>query len=134
MPKLSRTHIFLLGLIAIVVIYSLYNIYFDLTSVPGIPGKWKHINKFVFVLVIYGTGTLALKNFTVQWMMLIWHFIHILFISVLLLIGFYDWYHGSITSQVRNLANSLQEFLISPVLYLCMGIVQYRLFRNKKED
>ena len=44
----------------------------------------------------------------------------------------YDWYHGNITDQIRNIANSVFEFLISPVLYVCMGIVQFRLFRNKE--
>lgn len=132
MPKLSRRKIFFLGLIAIIIIYSLYNIYFDITNVPGIPGKIKHANKLLFVLIVYGTGTFVLKKFTVQWMMFIWHLIHIVFISVLIIIGLFDWYKGSIPDQIRNIANSLQEFLISPVLYVSMGIIQFRLFRKEK--
>ena len=131
MSKLNKKYIFFLGLIAIIIVYSLYSIYFDLTYVPDIPGKWKHANKFLFVLTVYGIGTLALKRYMIGWMMLIWHLLHIVFISVLLLIGFYDWYHGNITDQIRNLANSVFDFLISPVLYVSMGIIQFRLFKSK---
>ena len=130
MSKLNKKYIFFLGLIAIITVYSLYSIYFDLTYVPDIPGKWKHANKFLFVLIVYGIGTLALKRYMIGWMMLIWHLLHIVFISVLLLIGFYDWYHGNITDQIRNLANSVFDFLISPVLYVSMGIIQFRLFKS----
>jgi hypothetical protein len=134
MPKLNKKYIFFLGLIAIVIVYSLYNIYFDLTYVPGIPGKWKHVNKLAFVLIVYGIGTIALRKYTVDWMMQIWHLVHIVFISILVLIGFYDWYHGSITEQVRNIANTLHEFLISPVLYVSMGIIQSRLIKYGKAE
>jgi cell shape-determining protein MreD len=113
-------------------VYSLYRVYFDITYVPDIPGKVKHANKFLFVLIVYGIGTLTLRRYMVAWMMLIWHLIHIIFISSLLLIGFYDWLHGDITEQIRNVANSVFEFLISPVLYVSMGIVQFRLFKNKE--
>ena len=132
MSKPKPKYIFILGLLAICVIYSLYSVYFDLTYVPDIPGKLKHLNKLLFVIIVYGVGTLALKRYMIGWMMLIWHVLHIIFISVLLLIGFYDWYHGDITDQIRNVANSVFEFLISPVLYVSMGIIQFRLFKNKE--
>ncbi len=132
MLRLNRKAIFFIGLFAIVIVYSLYNIYFDLTSVPDIPGKWKHVNKLFFVLIVYTIGTIALKKYTVVWMMQIWHLVHIVFISLLLLIGAYDWYNGSITDQLRNIANSVHEFLISPVLYVSMGIIQARLLKNNK--
>jgi len=84
MQKPGKKTIFISGLVAIVVVYSLYNIYFDLTSVPDIPGKWKHANKLLFVLIVYGIGTLALKKYTITWMMQVC----ILFISFL----FQHWY------------------------------------------
>jgi len=132
MSKLKPKYIFIFGLVAICIMYSLYRVYFDITYVPDIPGKVKHANKFLFVLIVYGIGTLTLRRYMVAWMMLIWHLIHIIFISSLLLIGFYDWLHGDITEQIRNVANSVFEFLISPVLYVSMGIVQFRLFKNKE--
>ncbi|MEO8713130.1 MAG: hypothetical protein ABI405_13445 [Parafilimonas sp.] len=132
MLKLNEKYIFILGLIVITIVYSLYHIYFDLTYVPDISGKWKHVNKFVFVLIVYGIGTFVLRKFRVAWMMQLWHFLHIIFISALLLIGFYDWYHGSITDQIRNVANSIHEFLISPALYTAMGILQFRLFKQNE--
>lgn len=130
MLESNKKYIFFIGLLAILIIYSLYNIYFDLTSVPGISGKWKHANKFLFVLIIYGIGTFALKKYAVVWMMQVWHLIYAIFILALLLIGCYDWLHESITNQIRNIANSIFEFLISPVLYVCIGILYFRLFKK----
>ncbi|MFT4152933.1 hypothetical protein [Parafilimonas sp.] len=133
MQKLNKNQIFFTSLFLIILVYILYGIYFDLTSVPNIPGKWKHANKFLFVLIIYGTGSFALKQFTVKWMMQVWHLIHVIFIFILLVIGLYDWIAGGITGKIRNVANALFEFLISPALYVCMGIIQFRLFRNRED-
>lgn len=130
MLRLNHKYIFLFGLVAITLVYSLYHIYFDLTYVPDISGKWKHVNKFAFVLIVYAIGTFVLRKYKIAWMMQVWHFLHIVFISALLLIGFYDWYNGSITDQIRNIANSIHEFLISPALYVGMGILQFSLSKR----
>jgi len=122
------------GFIIIVIIYSLYNLYLvDVDYYQSIPRKVRHISKFLSILSIYGVGSLALKKYTTDWMMYIWHLLHIVIISILLLMGIYDWIFGELSNQFRNIANTLFEFLISPVIYVGIGILNNKFGRNNKE-
>src|ERR1700761_4281240 len=124
MRKLSNRQIYWIGFIVIVIIYSLYNLYLvDVGYYQSIPRKVRHIGKFLSILIIYGTGTLALRRTTTEWMMYIWHLIHIVIIILLLLFGIYDWSLGKLSPQMHNMANTLFEFLISPVIYIGVGIL-----------
>ena len=122
------------GFIIIVIIYSLYNLYLvDVDYYQSIPRKVRHISKFLSILSIYGVGSLALKKYTTDWMMYIWHLLHIVIISILLLMGIYDWIFGELSNQFRNIANTLFEFLISPVIYVGIGILNNKFGRSNKE-
>jgi hypothetical protein len=124
MPKFKKRTYFWVGFVTIVVIYSLYNLYLvDVDYYQSIPRRVRHICKFAAILSIYGIGTFALKKYTAAWMMYIWHLLHIIIITLLLLIGIYDWSFGEISVQFRNVANTLFEFLISPVIYIAAGIL-----------
>jgi hypothetical protein len=131
MLKLSKRKIYWIGFIVIVIIYSLYNLYLvDVAYYDSIPRKVRHIGKFVAILTIYAVGTLALRKYTAEWMMYVWHIVHIIIIALLLLIGIYDWSSGEISAQFRNVANTLFEFLISPVIYVAVGILNSKFSRT----
>lgn len=134
MPKIKNTRVyFWAGFTIIVVIYSLYNLYLvDVNYYESIPRKVRHICKFLAILSIYATGTYALKKYTAGWMMYVWHLLHIVIISVLVLIGIYDWSFGEISAQFRNVADTLFEFLISPVIYVAVGILNTTFGRMNK--
>ena len=129
MPKpASKYSYFLVGLFIIIVIYSLYNIFLvDVTYYTEIPRKVRHVFKFTAILLVYGIGTYFLRKNSVSWMMQIWHVIHIVVIFFLLVIGLLDWSYGITNQQIRNIASTFLEILISPVLYVGMGIVNSRL-------
>lgn len=132
MPKVNnRRAYFWGGFIIIVIIYSLYNLYLvDVNYYNSIPRKARHVCKFLAILSIYATGTYALKKYTVEWMMYIWHALHIIIIALLLVIGGYDWAFGEISVQARNVANTFFEFLISPVIYIGVGILNNKFGRG----
>ena len=133
MRKLSNRHIYWIGFIVIVVIYSLYNLYLvDVGYYQDIPRKVRHIGKFAAILIIYLTGTFSLRKYTADWMMFIWHLVHIVIIGLLLLVGAYDWIFGEISAQMRNVANTLFEFLISPLIYIGVGILNTTFNRVNK--
>jgi len=133
MPKINKRTYFWAGFAIIVVIYSLYNLYLvDVNYYQSIPRKVRHICKFIVILSIYGTGTFALKKYTAEWMMYIWHILHIIIISLLVLIGIYDWSFGEISVQFRNIANTLFEFLISPVIFIAVGILNNKFSQSHK--
>lgn len=116
------------GFLAIILIYSLYNIFLvDVGYYEQIPRKVRHINKFIAIILVYAIGTYALKRYTVNWMMQIWHLLHIVVILLMLLLGIYDWVFGNITLQLRNIANTFLEFLISPVFYAAIAILNNNL-------
>jgi len=126
----NKKRLFLvIGFLAITLIYSLYNIFLiDSAFYWSIPRKIRHLNKLVLILVVYAIGTYALKKYTVHWMMQIWHLIHIVVILSLILIGVYDWYFQTVTLYLRNIANTLLEILISPMLYISIILLNRKLF------
>jgi hypothetical protein len=119
---------FFSGLSAIILVYAAYNIFLleagDYFLIPRIV---RHFSGLGCVLLVYGIGSYALKMYTVGWMMLIWHLLHAILIFMVLLISLYtlDW--GPLTAQWHNFANTLVEFLISPTLYVVIGILNRRL-------
>ena len=121
----------MIGLLAITLLYILYNLFLvDVDYYQSIPRKIRHINKFGSILLVYGIGTWTLKKNTIGWMMLIWHFVYAVTAIALILIGLYDWRFGISSIQLRNIASSLHEFLISPILFVGMGILNSRLLKN----
>ena len=136
MPKQHNKRIYLIGgFLAIFLIYSLYNIFLlDVNYYNEIPRKIRHLNKFIVILLVYGIGTYTLKKYTANWMMQVWHLLYIIVIAFLLLIGAYDWIFGIISDQLRNIASTFLEFLISPIFYAAMAILNNRFFLSKEKD
>src|ERR1700744_825498 len=127
---LTQKQSFILGLLLIALIYSAYNICFDLTYVPDISGKLKHVNKLLWLLLVYAAGTWILKNNMSPWMTQLWHLIYLVCLTALILIGVYDWHTGFISPSLRNFANTVHELLLSPVLFGSIGLLQWRLAKE----
>ena len=128
MSKLRHKRLlFFSGLSAIIIVYSLYNLFLiDTSYYYFIPRIIRHFSGFGCILIVYGIGTFCLKKYTISWIMWIWHLFHVTLIVLLLLIGIYTWGWGPITIQWHNLALTLLEFLISPSLYVIMGLINSR--------
>ena len=119
------------GLIIILVVYSLYYLLFaDRAFTYDIPRKLRHIIKFGTTLLVYFVGTHHLGKMTDKWMSTVWHFIHISLLCVITGIGLYDWTFGMVGTKTKEMAATFQEFLISPVLYVAMGILNKRLRKD----
>ncbi len=122
---------FIAGLIFIIIIYSWFYIYFaENKDMNGIPRRLKHVIIFLTTIAVYFVGTLHLGKLKDRWMSLIWHAIHISGLSIISLIGLYDWFISEVILNVRQFAHAIQEILISPVIYVAMGLLNKML---KKE-
>ncbi len=122
---------FIAGLIIIVVIYSLYNIYFmDNYSVLNIDRKLKHIIKFSTTILVYVAGTYHLGKLEDSWMSSLWHLVHITGLCIITSIGLFDWLITEVSEGLKAHANTIQEILISPVLYVAMGVLNNALNRK----
>jgi len=124
---------FIAGFIIITIMHSGFYIFVgENNSVAKLPKKLKLIIIFFSTIAVYFVGTLHLGKLKDSWMSSIWHFVHISGLCIIGLIGLYDWCIANISWNLRDFAKAIQEILISPVLYLAMGLLNNSL--NKKSE
>jgi hypothetical protein len=127
----DKRRYFFIGLFLIVLVYALYNIFLvDIDYYNDIPRHLRHVAKFGTILLIYLTGAWSLRRFSGSWMIFIWHAVYLLVIVILVWIGVFDWTVSVISERLRNIASSLHELLISPLLYVVLGIIDNRMSRD----
>lgn len=114
---------FISGLIFILIIYTTYYVYFLENSSLVIPSKLRHVIKFLATIAVYFVGTFHLGQLKDKWMSVIWHLVHISGLFIITFLGLFDWFITEISLNLRLFANSIQEILISPLLYLAMGLI-----------
>ncbi|MCF8274063.1 MAG: hypothetical protein K9I95_09540 [Flavobacteriaceae bacterium] len=118
---------FISGLIFILIIYTTYYVFFLENSNLVIPSKIRHIIKFIATIAVYLVGTFHLGQLKDKWMSLIWHLVHVSGLVIITFLGLFDWFITEISLNLRLFANSIQEILISPLLYLAMGLINTTL-------
>ena len=119
---------FFSGLILIVLIYSLFYICFvENSDLKLIPRKSRHIIKFSTTIIIYFVGTFHLGKLKDTWMSKLWHLVHISGLVIISFMGGFHWYISELSIGLKSFAVSIQELLMSPVLYVAMGILNKSL-------
>jgi len=124
-PYKSDKFRFIIGLVFIIVIYSIY--YFNISR------RVKHISSFVTTIIIYFVGTFHLGKLEDSWMSSLWHMVHISGLIILTSLGLYDFLFAEISISLKSFAKSVQELLVSPVLYVGMGLLNTTLKNNSQE-
>jgi len=123
------------GLILILLIYSLFYLLFaDRYYTYSIPRKIRHLIKFSTTITVYLVGTFHLGQIKSKWMLQLWHFIHVSLLLTITSIGIYDWTIGMVSYKTKEIAASMQEFLISPVLYFAMGLINNKLNQQNRSS
>lgn len=116
------------GLIILFLIYTLFYLFFlEASYFSDIPRRIRHFIKFSILILVYITGSYHLRLNQIRWMFLIWHFIHISGIGLITLFGLFDLLVSPTPIYIRFFLDSINEFLISPVLFVGMGILSNRL-------
>ena len=119
---------FIFGLIFIIVIYSWNYLYFaENKSYVSLPKLTIHLMMFSVTIAVYFIGTLHLGKLKDSWMSSLWHLIHISGLAIIISLGLLDWFILEISLSLKQLAYSIQEILISPVLYVAMGLLNRSL-------
>ena len=125
---------FISGLIFIIIFYSTYYIGFEENEIMQTFNRYvQYLIKFLFTVIIYLIGSLHLGKLKDEWMSYLWHFIHISGLCIITSIGLYDWLISDIPLGVLLFAGSIQEFLISPLLYVAMGLLNRNLNKSLSE-
>lgn len=125
---------FLAGLIIIILIYSTYYIYFfDNSNRAQIPTIIKHAIMLFTTVAVYFVGTFHLGKLNDTWMSSLWHFVHISGLCIITSMGLYDWLIQEIPLKARHFVGGVQETLISPVLYVAMGLLNRTLNKDSSK-
>lgn len=115
----------LLGLIQLMVIYTaMYLFFYEAPYLYEIPRKLRHLIKFCSLIGVYFLGTYHLRFEKQKWMGALWHMVHMSGISFVVLVGVFDWLIHPTSQAIRLLAQQINEFLISPVLFVAMGLLE----------
>lgn len=117
-----------IGLILICIIYTLYYVYYqENDAIKVLPRIIRHAIKFGTTISVYIIGTYFLGQLKVQWMQQLWHFIHLCLLGILVAFGMYDLLIQSAPKNIREISMVFQEFLISPVLYVGMKLLNSKI-------
>lgn len=124
---------FIFGLIFIILIYSCYYIFFaENKDTHLIPKIIQHIIRLTTTIIVYFVGTFHLGKLKDTWLSSIWHLVHISGLAIIGVIGLYNLLIADLTINTKLIALNVQEILISPMLYLAMGLINNSL--NKKSE
>ena len=121
---------FIVGLIVILVIYSCYYLFIaENKNMVLLPRKLRHVITLLITLAVYFVGTFHLGKLKATWMSTIWHIVHISGLCIIAAIGLYDWFilRGTPILALSLFARTIQEILISPILYVGMGLLNKTL-------
>lgn len=125
---------FISGLVFILIIYTTYYVYFLENSNLILPNKIRYVIKFSATIAVYFVGTYHLGKLKDTWMSLLWHMIHISGLCIITSLGLFDWFVSDISLNLRLFAGSIQEILISPLLYMSMGLINQRFKKTREQN
>lgn len=121
---------FLLGFLLISVVYALYNIYLvEVNNYADIPKKIRGVYRLLSIVTVYVIGFYFLKKYNSSWIRVFWNALYITIVSLLILIGIYDWSSGHTLSPAKDISSTFYTLLISPLLYTTLLIVNRTLMK-----
>ncbi|KJD36589.1 hypothetical protein PW52_02785 [Tamlana sedimentorum] len=125
---------FIAGLILIVIVYSWNGLFFITENQEWmkLPKLTFHLIRFGVTIVVYFIGTYHLGKIKESWMSTIWHLVHVSGLIIITSLGLFDWFIMEIPRALKSFAHNVQEILISPVLYVAMGLLNKSL--NKEAN
>ena len=123
----SRRWRFAAGLVVIALLYTSYIIYCsNLHFVEATSRGVRHVVRFSTILLTYGIGLLVFARVYPAWLVQLWHIGYLGMLSLLLLLGIYDFWAQDLSVTFRDFIITVHELLISPIPYVIAGLV-YRL-------
>lgn len=123
------------GLMQLIAVYTaVYLLFFESPDILEIPRKLRHLILMGSLLGVYALGTYHLQFSKHSWMGALWHLVHVTGISILLLTGLFDWLIRPLSYPMRMMMRQVHEFLISPVLYVVMGLLAKYLPRSQAKS
>jgi len=113
----------LVGIIALFCVYYLSFIY-DLSR--RLELDVMHFVKLMFILAAYFIGVFGLRKNMERGMVRLWDLLYAVSVSLLVLLAGVEYLFGRTPPVVWEIADNIQEVLISPILYVAFSLISYR--------
>lgn len=123
------------GLAVLMIAYTLHQlmIYMPSTGLIGILKQRRTATQLMLMASIYVLGSYILSGSESHWMGRLWHIVHIGLISIALCIIVYKRFMGNHPINLGGTRDSIINFVISPLPYLCMGLL-YRASKKRRQS
>jgi hypothetical protein len=121
--KAKIKSVYWIGLAAISVFYAVYYVYFRYSAFYTMPARQMRVVKFVFIALTFAAGWLGLRKGAVAWAARFWVMVFGALVVLLVVLGLYENYFARLPMELRMLLDDLVEFLVSPALYVALGIL-----------
>lgn len=109
----------------LLVIYSMMQLvyYIPKSALPETVQILRISPLWLLLLIVFLTGSRIVKKWNVPWLLLVWQAVHIVLIGLLMIKVAYVSFIGPIPIGIVSIYKSVMEFLISPLLYLGIGLI-----------
>jgi hypothetical protein len=121
--KAKVTRAYWIGLAVIAVAYAVFYVYFRYSAFYTMPGRQMRVVKFIFLALTFSAGWLGLRNGAAAWASRFWILVYGVLVLLLVVLGFYENYFARLPMELRIVLDDLVDFLISPALYVVLGIL-----------
>jgi len=121
--KLKVQRAYWIGLAVISACYAVFYVYFLYSAFYTMGAREMRVIKFVFVALTFFAGWVGLSKGTVRWAARFWVILFGSLVLLLVALGLYENYFARLPKELRVVLDDLVEFLVSPALYVALGIL-----------
>lgn len=123
------------GLLMILLAYSFIHLlpYLGLNNFYKFNAVMRQPMRWLTITLIYLVGVRVLKSTNELWLLTFWHVVHVSLITYLIIVAFFEYFVSAVPYGIRASVAPIVEFLISPILYLCAGLIYHAVQVNKQK-
>ncbi len=124
------------GMLIMVLVYTLVQLLFfhPPVQLPAWVHTYRQLIRWLTITIVYITGIYVLKNSKEAWLLYLWNLVHIVAIGYLAVLGVYEYLIAPVSYGLRASVEPIVEFLVSPIIYVGMGILYAGVHRNQTEQ
>jgi hypothetical protein len=113
------------GMLLMVLVYTLVQLlfYHPPFVLPAWVQTYRQVFRWVTITIVYVTGIYVLKNSSESWLLYLWNLVHVVVIGYLLVLAAYEYLIAPVPYGLRASVEPIVEFLVSPIIYIGMGIL-----------
>ena len=122
------------GMLIMVLAYTLVQLlfYHPPVELPVWVQTYRQLIRWITITLVYVTGIFILRKGKEPWLLSLWNLVHIVVIAYLLLLAAYEYLIAPVPYGLRASVEPIVEFLVSPIIYIGMGILYVGVRREER--